>query len=80
MDTGGLIEVPGFVVATDIFVVAKTGIDRGVQTVKLFCHAFFTKRTDAVVDDVASDKDQVGMFCVDEVYPTAECCTTVVVT
>ncbi len=55
-----------------VFVVAQAGIDGGLEAAELGCHVLVDEGTDADVDDVAGDEDEVGVLGVDEVDPPAE--------
>ncbi len=79
MDAGLLIELLGFGLTAIELVVAQTGIDRGVDTLKLLVHLLFDERTHAAIDDVAGYQHQVGMLSVNQVYPSGELAAAVMV-
>ena len=79
MDAGLLVESPGPWHTTVVFVVAQTGIDGRLEPSELLGHAVGKERTDAVIDDVACDEDEVGMLGIDEVHPVGELPAPVVV-
>ena len=63
-----------------ILMVAKTSIDRGFETMKLFCYVLFHQRTDAVIYDVSSYQYEVGLLSIDHIHPFPEVRTAVVIT
>ena len=72
MDACVAIELLGLGTAAVVFVVAETSIDGGVEAMKFGCHIFFDEGSDASVDDVASNEDEVGVFGIDKVNPSSE--------
>ena len=79
VDAGIAIELQGIGLAAVVLVVAQAGIDRRLQTVELLMHAFFAEGPHAHIDDVATDKDDVGLFAVDKVDPSGQFLTGIVV-
>lgn len=63
-----------------ILMVAKTSIDRGFQSMKLFSYVLLHQRTDAVVYDVSSYQYEVRLLSIDHVHPFLEVRTAVVIT
>ena len=72
VDASVLVELLGVGFTTVVFVIPQAGIDRRIQTAELGSHAFFDEGTDAAVDDVASDEDEVWMFGIHHIHPTGE--------
>ena len=65
MDARLTIELLGLWLASIVFVVAQTGIDRRLDAAELLRHILLDERSHADVDDVTGYQHHIGLLLVD---------------
>ena len=79
MDTCILVELAGFRLSAEVFVIAQAGIDGSLQALELLMHTLFPQWAHATIDDVTGNKYRVRLLVVDDVHPAVQLVALVVV-